>query len=82
MTREQIVEKCRQLCADNLGIDPDKCQDAAEFDLDLGADSLDRIELGMRAEELFDIEIDISEMDHILRFGDMVDLIDAKVNAP
>ncbi|RUM88010.1 MAG: acyl carrier protein, partial [Thermovibrio sp.] len=54
---ENIEEKVKEIIADRLGVDPDEVTPEASFVEDLGADSLDTVELVMALEEEFGIEI-------------------------
>jgi acyl carrier protein len=65
MMQEEIVTKVRQIVVENLGVDEDKVTNAANFVDDLGADSLDTVELVMALEEEFGIEIPDEEAEKI-----------------
>ena len=56
-TVKQIVEKVKQIIKEQLGVEEDEITPTASFVDDLGADSLDTVELVMALEEVFDIEI-------------------------
>ena len=62
-----------------LDCDPAKVTDTAEFERDLGADSLDLLEIAMTAEDRFDIEITDDELTDKKTFGQAVALIMSKV---
>jgi acyl carrier protein len=62
-----------------LGCDPAKVTDSAELKRDLGADSLDFLEIVMTAEDHFKIEIADDELTDIKTFGQAVALIESKV---
>ena len=53
----EVFEKVKAIVIDNLGVDPEKVVPSANFVSDLGADSLDQVELVMAFEEAFGIEI-------------------------
>ena len=57
MADSAVQEKIRQIIVDELGVDEAEVTENARFIEDLGADSLDLVELVMRFEEEFDIEI-------------------------
>lgn len=57
MSQEQVFEKVQQIVAEQLGVDEGEVKPEASFANDLGADSLDTVELVMALEEEFDIEI-------------------------
>ncbi|MDD1450850.1 acyl carrier protein [Sphingomonas sp. H160509] len=62
-----------------LGCDPAKVTDSAELERDLGADSLDFLEIFMTAEDHFKIEIADDELTSVKSFGQAVALIESKV---
>ena len=57
MSDNSIEEKVRSIIVDQLGVESDKVTADAKFIEDLGADSLDTVELVMAFEENFDIEV-------------------------
>ena len=77
MTKE-ISSKLKKMVADHLGIDETKVVDEANFIDDLGADSLDTVELVMAFEEEFGSEISDSEAEKILTVGDAIKFIESK----
>ena len=77
MTKE-ISSKVKKMVADHLGIDETKVVDEANFIDDLGADSLDTVELVMAFEEEFGSEISDSEAEKILTVGDAIKFIESK----
>ena len=79
MTKD-ISGKIKKMVADHLGIDEGKVTDEANFIDDLGADSLDTVELVMALEEEFASEISDSEAEKILTVGDAVNFIAGKAN--
>ena len=75
MTGEEIFEKVKGIIVEQLGVtDTSVTQDASFID-DLGADSLDIVELIMALEEEFDTEIPDSDAEKIVTVGDVVDYI-------
>ena len=72
---EDISSKVKKIVADHLGIDEVKVQDDSSFIDDLGADSLDTVELVMAFEEEFGIEIPDEAAETIQSFGDAVKFI-------
>ena len=68
----------KKIVADHLGVDQQKVTDEASFIDDLGADSLDTVELVMAFEEEFGSEISDNEAEKILTVGDAVKFIEAK----
>ena len=68
---EDIKPRLVELIAMNLDIDESRVTDDASFIDDLGADSLDTVELVMALEEEYDIEIDDEEAEVLKTFGDV-----------
>ena len=72
----EVREKVKKIIVDHLGVDAAKVTDEASFIDDLGADSLDTVELVMAFEEEFGSEISDSEAEKILTVGDAVKFIE------
>lgn len=72
------LERVRKIVIDHLDCDPEKTTEQSHLYNDLGADSLDGIELVMALEEEFDIDISDNEGDGVNTVGDLVVLIDGK----
>ena len=70
------LEKVQAIVVEHLGVDEDKVVDNASFIDDLGADSLDTVELVMAFEEEFGIEIPDDAAENIQSFGDAVKFIE------
>jgi len=77
---EDVSNKVKKMVADHLGVDEVKVTDEANFIDDLGADSLDTVELVMAFEEEFGAEISDSEAEKILTVGDAIKFIENKSN--
>ena len=77
---DDISSKVKKIVADQLGIDESKVTEESSFIDDLGADSLDTVELVMAFEEEFGSEISDSEAEKILTVGDAVKFIEGKRN--
>ena len=77
---KDINTKVKKIVADHLGIDEAKVTEEASFIDDLGADSLDTVELVMAFEEEFGSEISDSDAEKILTVGDAVKFIENKAN--
>jgi len=75
-----VSAKVIKIVADHLGVEEDKVVSEASFIDDLGADSLDTVELVMAFEEEFGSEISDSEAEKILTVGDAVKFIENKAN--
>ena len=73
------LERVRKIVIEQLDADPDKVTEKASFIDDLGADSLDNVELVMAFEEEFDVEIPDDAAEHIQTVGDAVKFIDEKL---
>ena len=76
----EVREKVKKIIVDHLGVDAAKVTDEASFIDDLGADSLDTVELVMAFEEEFGSEISDSEAEKILTVGDAIKFIENKSN--
>lgn len=76
-----IAERAKQVVVEHLGVDDADVTDTAKFNDDLGADSLDHVELVMAFEEEFGIEIPDDDAERLLTFKDAVDFITAKLAA-
>ena len=76
----EVETKVKQIVVDHLGIDESKVTAESKFIDDLGADSLDTVELVMAFEEEFVSEISDSEAEKILTVGDAVKFIEGKAN--
>ena len=77
---EDVSSKVKKIEADHLGIDEAKVTEESSFIDDLGADSLDTVELVMAFEEEFGSEISDSEAEKILTVGDAIKFIEGKNN--
>jgi len=70
-----VEEKVKQIVAEQLGVDEDQVTEDASFMDDLGADSLDTVELVMALEEEFDIEIPDEDAEKIQTVKDAINYI-------
>jgi len=77
MEKDQIFAKIKEITASQLGIDEDKVVSEASFTQDLGADSLDVVELVMAFEEEFELEIADDEAGQIATVDDAITFISA-----
>ena len=75
-----IKPKITKIVADHLGIEEEKIKEESNFIDDLGADSLDTVELVMAFEEEFGSEISDSEAEKILTVGDAIKFIESNTN--
>ena len=77
---EEIVSRVKKVITNHLGVKEDKVTDNAKFIEDLGADSLDQVELVMAFEEEFKCEIPDEAAEKIVTVKDAVDLIKTKTS--
>jgi len=75
-----VEEKVKEIIVDQLGVDEKQVNPNASFIDDLGADSLDTVELVMALEEEFDIEIPDEEAEKILSVQHAIDYIQSRTN--
>lgn len=75
MSSEEIFDKVKEIIVEQLGIAENNVNEEASFIDDLGADSLDIVELIMAIEEEFDIEIPDTDAEKVVTVGDVVDYI-------
>ena len=75
---KDVSDKVKKMVSDHLGIEEAKVVEEANFIDDLGADSLDTVELVMAFEEEFGSEISDSEAERILTVGDAIKFIESK----
>lgn len=71
-----VFERVRDIVVEELGVEPEEVTNEASFLDDLGADSLDIVELIMAFEEEFDLEIPDEEAENISTVQDVVDYIE------
>ncbi|MDI3317195.1 MAG: acyl carrier protein [Bacillota bacterium] len=74
---QEIFDKLKEIIVENLGVDEEKVTPDASFVEDLGADSLDTVELIMAFEEAFGLEIPDEDAEKISTVRDAVDYIKA-----
>lgn len=79
MNREELTAKLVNTTVEHLGVEAEKVTEDARFVEELGADSLDVIELVMAFEELFGIEITDDETDGLSTVKQAIDLLESKV---
>jgi len=76
----EYYDKVKEIVIDKLGVEDSTITLEAKFIDDLGADSLDTVELIMQFEEEFNIEIPDEEAEKLLSIGQAVDYISNKLN--
>ena len=75
---EEVVSRVKKVVTNHLGVKEDKVTENAKFIEDLGADSLDQVELVMAFEEEFKCEIPDEAAEKIVTVKDAIDLIKSK----
>jgi len=75
-----VEEKLKQMIAESFGIKPEDIKNESSFKDDLGADSLDLVELTMSIEEAFNIEIPDEDAEQLDTVGKVIAYIESKVN--
>jgi acyl carrier protein len=80
--KKEVIEKVKQIIGEQLGVDEGEVTPSASFVDDLGADSLDQVELVMALEEAFDVEIPDEDAEKIHTVQDAIEYVDkhAKVS--
>ncbi|MBC7979160.1 MAG: acyl carrier protein [Armatimonadetes bacterium] len=78
MSDKSIEERVKDIIVDQLGVSADQVTSEAKFVEDLGADSLDTVELVMALEEEFDVEVPDDEAEKLQAVKDVVDFITSK----
>jgi acyl carrier protein len=77
--KANVAEKIKQIVSEQLGVDEGEVTPTASFVDDLGADSLDTVELVMAFEEAFEIEIPDEEAEKIRTVQDAISYVEKKV---
>ncbi len=78
--KKEMAEKVKQIISEQLGVDENEVTPSASFVDDLGADSLDQVELVMALEEAFGVEIPDEDAEKIRTVQDAVDYIDERAS--
>jgi len=76
MTKDEILKKVKEITSEQLGVDETQITLDAKFVDDLGADSLDTVELVMALEEEFDLEISDEDAEKLVNVHKAVDYIE------
>ena len=74
----EIAEKVKSIIVDKLGVDESEVTNEASFTNDLGADSLDTVELIMEFEKEFDISIPDEQAENIQTVGQAIEFLEAQ----
>ncbi len=75
MSDKSIEDRVKDIIVDQLGVNADQVNPEAKFVEDLGADSLDTVELVMAFEEEFEIEVPDEEAEKLTSVGDVIEYI-------
>ena len=78
MSEKSIQEKVTDIIVEQLGVNPEQVTPNASFIEDLGADSLDTVELIMAFEEEFSVEVPDEDAEKLQTVKDVVDYIESK----
>lgn len=81
MSEDSVAERVKKIVIDHLGVDETKVVENAHFIDDLGADSLDTVELVMAFEEEFNVEIPDDAAEKILTVKDAIEFIRANAQS-
>ncbi|MBO5011790.1 MAG: acyl carrier protein [Elusimicrobia bacterium] len=76
MSVENVQERVKNIIVEQLGVEADQVKPEAQFVNDLGADSLDTVELIMALEEEFDVEIPDEKAEKIKTVGEAIEYIE------
>ena len=76
MNKEEIKNKVKDIIVDKNGVDASEVTDTANFETDLGMDSLDRVELIMEVEKEFGITIQDDEAEKAHTLNDCVEIVE------
>ncbi len=77
MSDKSIEDRVKDIIVDQLGVNADQVTPEAKFVEDLGADSLDTVELVMAFEEEFDVEVPDEEAEKLQSVGDVITYINS-----
>jgi len=80
MEYDEIVNKVKAIIVDKLGVEESEVTETANFTNDLGADSLDTVELLMEFEKVFGIKIPDEETSTIVTVEDAIDKVNEKIS--
>ena len=81
MSNEEIFQTMKDLVSEQFGMEPDEVTMDTSFADDLGADSLDVVDLLMSIEDEFEVEIPDEEVENIKTVGALVEYIEGHTNA-
>ena len=78
MSEKSISEKVKDIIVEQLGVNPEQVTETASFIEDLGADSLDTVELVMAFEEEFGVEVPDEDAEKLQTVGNVIEYIEKK----
>ena len=78
MSEKSIAEKVKDIIVEQLGVNPEQVTEKASFIEDLGADSLDTVELVMAFEEEFSVEVPDEDAEKLQTVGNVIEYIEKK----
>jgi len=78
MSEKSISEKVKDIIVEQLGVNPEQVTETASFIEDLGADSLDTVELVMAFEEEFSVEVPDEDAEKLQTVGNVIEYIEKK----
>ena len=81
MADKSVADRVKEIIVEQLGVNPDQVTPEAKFIEDLGADSLDTVELVMAFEEEFGAEIPDEDAEKLQTVGDVIKYIEQKKSA-
>ena len=73
-----MLEKMQEIIAEQLSVDADSITESSSFKEDLGADSLDLIELVMALEDEYSVEIPAEDLEQLATVGDVMNYLKSK----
>ncbi|MGM9846926.1 MAG: acyl carrier protein [Muribaculaceae bacterium] len=76
---QEVASKVKEIIVDLLGVEEAKVTESASFTTDLGADSLETVDLIMKLEQEFDIEIPEEQANNIATVGDAIKFVEKAV---
>ena len=76
---QEVASKVKEIIVDLLGVEAAKVTESASFTTDLGADSLETVDLIMKLEQEFDIEIPEEQANNISTVGDAIKFVEDAV---
>lgn len=81
MSHEEIVKQVKAIIVDKLGVEESEVTESANFTNDLGADSLDTVELLMEFEKVFGVKIPDEDAGNIATVADAISYIENRMNS-